>query len=130
MSPSSGANRDEGRRVATHGARDRAGLLIAMALAVLSISCAFDAAAQASPGGFSPRPEAGVEEAPSEEATASTLAGERAVAPPGAPPAVKQVIAAANRISNTPYVWGGGHARWWLLLCQATTAICGAGLPL
>jgi hypothetical protein len=26
---------------------------------------------------------------------------------------VKQVIAAANRIRNTPYLWGGGHARWW-----------------
>lgn len=33
----------------------------------------------------------------------------RAVAP-GAPAAVKQVIAAANRIDATPYVWGGGHA--------------------
>jgi hypothetical protein len=43
----------------------------------------------------------------------ATLAGERAVAPASAPTAVKQVIAAANRIRATPYVWGGGHARWW-----------------
>jgi cell wall-associated NlpC family hydrolase len=34
----------------------------------------------------------------------------RAIAPPGAPPAVKQAIAAANRIDGRPYVWGGGHA--------------------
>jgi hypothetical protein len=33
----------------------------------------------------------------------------RAIAPAGAPEAVKQVIAAANRINGRPYVWGGGH---------------------
>ncbi|MCO5315696.1 MAG: hypothetical protein M9938_06005 [Solirubrobacterales bacterium] len=32
-----------------------------------------------------------------------------AAAPKGAPQAVKDVIAAANAISSTPYVWGGGH---------------------
>ncbi|HYJ21937.1 MAG TPA: hypothetical protein VEW07_07940 [Solirubrobacterales bacterium] len=36
----------------------------------------------------------------------------RAIAPPGAPTAVKQVIAAANHIRGRPYVWGGGHADW------------------
>jgi len=36
----------------------------------------------------------------------------RAVAPPGAPAAVKDAIAAANRIDNRPYVWGGGHLSW------------------
>jgi hypothetical protein len=40
----------------------------------------------------------------------ATLADGRAIAPPGAPAAVKQVIEAANRIRTTPYVWGGGHA--------------------
>jgi hypothetical protein len=34
-----------------------------------------------------------------------------AVAPAGAPPVVKQMIAAANTIARTPYIWGGGHAR-------------------
>lgn len=33
----------------------------------------------------------------------------QAIAPPGAPEAVKQVIAAANQIDHRPYVWGGGH---------------------
>jgi hypothetical protein len=23
------------------------------------------------------------------------------------------VIAAANKIRSTPYIWGGGHGRWW-----------------
>lgn len=34
-----------------------------------------------------------------------------AVAPAGAPAVVKQMIAAANAIARTPYIWGGGHAR-------------------
>jgi hypothetical protein len=36
-----------------------------------------------------------------------------AIAPPGAPPAVKAAIAAANQIDGRPYVWGGGHLNWW-----------------
>jgi hypothetical protein len=34
-----------------------------------------------------------------------------AVAPAGAPPVIKQMIAAANAIARTPYIWGGGHGR-------------------
>ena len=26
---------------------------------------------------------------------------------------MKAAIAAANRIRTKPYVWGGGHGRWW-----------------
>jgi cell wall-associated NlpC family hydrolase len=37
----------------------------------------------------------------------------RAIAPLDAPPAVRKVIAAANKIRTTPYIWGGGHGRWW-----------------
>jgi cell wall-associated NlpC family hydrolase len=36
-----------------------------------------------------------------------------AAPPEAAPPAVKAAIAAANRIRTKPYVWGGGHGRWW-----------------
>jgi len=35
------------------------------------------------------------------------------IPPQSAPPRVKAVIAAANRIRTKPYVWGGGHGRWW-----------------
>ena len=35
------------------------------------------------------------------------------IPPASAPPRVKQVIAAANRIRTKPYIWGGGHGRWW-----------------
>ena len=36
----------------------------------------------------------------------------RAVPPPGAPPAIREAIEAANRIADRPYVWGGGHLGW------------------
>ncbi|HET7509328.1 MAG TPA: lytic murein transglycosylase, partial [Solirubrobacterales bacterium] len=36
-----------------------------------------------------------------------------ASAPRSAPPAIKAVIAAANSIAHTPYVWGGGHGSWY-----------------
>jgi peptidoglycan hydrolase-like protein with peptidoglycan-binding domain len=35
-----------------------------------------------------------------------------AVAPIDAPPKVRAVIAAGNRIAKTPYRWGGGHGGW------------------
>lgn len=36
--------------------------------------------------------------------------GRTAIAPEGAPQAVKDAIAAANRITRKPYIYGGGHA--------------------
>ncbi len=35
-----------------------------------------------------------------------------ALAPASAPPAVKEIIAAANQIAHKPYIYGGGHASW------------------
>ncbi|HWM62643.1 MAG TPA: hypothetical protein VNP96_01485 [Solirubrobacterales bacterium] len=35
------------------------------------------------------------------------------VPPESAPPRVKAVISAANKIRNKPYVYGGGHRTWW-----------------
>jgi hypothetical protein len=43
----------------------------------------------------------------------ASLVDGRALAPAGAPAAVKQVIAAANHINGRPYVWGGGHVGWF-----------------
>ncbi len=42
----------------------------------------------------------------------ATVIDGRAIAPPDAPPTVKAMIAAANRIDHRPYVWGGGHLDW------------------
>jgi len=35
------------------------------------------------------------------------------IPPKSAPTRVKAVIASANKIRTKPYIWGGGHARWW-----------------
>ncbi|HEX3830333.1 MAG TPA: peptidoglycan-binding domain-containing protein [Solirubrobacteraceae bacterium] len=43
---------------------------------------------------------------------AATLVDGLAVAPADAPTRVKQVIAAANSIAFTPYMYGGGHGGW------------------
>jgi hypothetical protein len=57
---------------------------------------------------------------PEAEETAETgppgkamLVNGRAIPPANAPAAVKQVIAAANKIRTKPYIYGGGHGRWW-----------------
>ncbi len=41
------------------------------------------------------------------------LVNGRAIPPANAPAAVKKVIAAANKIRTKPYIYGGGHGRWW-----------------
>src|ERR1700761_6417155 len=46
------------------------------------------------------------------QAGKAALIGGRAVAPANAPALVKRVIAAANHIRLTPYIWGGGHGSW------------------
>lgn len=43
---------------------------------------------------------------------ATLLPSGRAVAPASAPPAVRSMIEAANRIHRRPYRWGGGHRDW------------------
>ncbi|MEZ5076610.1 MAG: lytic murein transglycosylase [Solirubrobacterales bacterium] len=43
----------------------------------------------------------------------AVLNGNLASAPRNAPAAIKAVIAAANSITDTPYVWGGGHGAWY-----------------
>jgi cell wall-associated NlpC family hydrolase len=45
-------------------------------------------------------------------ATATYVSG-IALAPPGAPGAIKGAINAANTIVGRPYVWGGGHDSWY-----------------
>jgi hypothetical protein len=87
-----------------------AAALLGSALAVPGASAAdFPASAPEVPWG------AGCEPAPNPALRTAancgaTLVEGEAVPPPGAPPIVKRVIAAANEIDHTPYIWGGGHA--------------------
>jgi cell wall-associated NlpC family hydrolase len=97
-----------------------------IALAALFIAIALPSLAQAAnrggltayeyePAEPTPTEPTETEEAPTTtgEAGSAMLLGGRAVAPMNAPTAVRQVIAAANKIRTTPYIWGGGHGRWW-----------------
>jgi hypothetical protein len=56
----------------------------------------------------------------------------KAIAPADAPRRVQKVIAAANRIRNKPYVWGGGHGNWkdkgYDCSGAVSYALAGAGL--
>lgn len=60
--------------------------------------------------------------------------GRTALIPDGAPPAVKEAIAAANEIVRKPYIYGGGHATYKKLArgydCSSTVswALGNAGL--
>jgi cell wall-associated NlpC family hydrolase len=62
----------------------------------------------------------------------AVLSGTLAKAPQSAPAAVKAAIAAANSISTTPYVWGGGHGSWYSYGYDCSGAVSfalyGAGL--
>ncbi len=89
-----------------------------MRLGLVAAGAAMAMAAAATPAGAAPIPwGAGCTSLPpSGERTSATcgasLLDGRAIAPPGAPAAVRQVIAAANHIDGRPYVWGGGHLGW------------------
>lgn len=62
-------------------------------------------------GGLTANPEGCEPSAPA--GGKARLVDGQAIAPAGAPRAVRKVIAAANRIRTKPYRWGGGHRRWW-----------------
>lgn len=89
-------------------------LCISISLAVLALVAALmllAAPAQAeTPGGVA---STAPETAPTGPPGKAMLVNGRAIPPVNAPAAVKKVIAAANKIRNKPYVYGGGHARWW-----------------
>ena len=63
---------------------------------------------------------AGYGNQPISSAAHPTVPGSKAVirkgvayAPEFAPLAVKKAIWAGNKIRTKPYIWGGGHGRWW-----------------
>jgi hypothetical protein len=87
----------------------RRSLLALLAIAVLGGALAASAGAHTRiPWGVGCSPAGSPAERTSSSCGAELVDG-RAVPPPGAPPLVKRVIAAANEIDGRPYVWGGGH---------------------
>ena len=54
----------------------------------------------------------GTNTSPTVSGSKAKLSHGKAIAPANAPAEVQKVIAAANKIRNKPYVWGGGHGNW------------------
>jgi hypothetical protein len=117
----------------SHGVGWKTRLVLAIGVIVAVV---FPASALASGGGLTPigltpdNGEPATEATPTPGSTECTTNAETALreclpvtpaelvlgvaAPPEtAPPAVKAAIAAANQIRTRPYIWGGGHSRWW-----------------
>jgi hypothetical protein len=93
-----------------HKLRLKAGIAAAGALAALALLAAPNgASASCSTGGLTP---AVINEC-TPTAKAKLLRDGELIPPASAPPRVKAVIAAADRIRTKPYIWGGGHASWW-----------------
>ena len=101
---------------AQRAARFAAICIFLTALAVASVCATGRAWAQPYGGISAVSPEASspTPQTPAAGPTGSAaLVRGRAIAPIDAPAAVKRVIAAANKIRTKPYIWGGGHGRWW-----------------
>jgi cell wall-associated NlpC family hydrolase len=109
----------------------RFGVALALALALALPAAALAAGGGVAPTAGSDQGEPATPSTPTPESTECTPAGVGltelscaavtpatlllgvAAPPESAPPAVKAAIAAANRIHTRPYIWGGGHGRWW-----------------
>ncbi|HSK49038.1 MAG TPA: hypothetical protein VK889_00940 [Solirubrobacterales bacterium] len=87
----------------------KAGLALAGSLTVIALAAPGTASAACTTGGLT---SAKVDVCtPTQKA--KLLPNGELIPPKSAPPKVKAVIAAANKIRTKPYIYGGGHARWW-----------------
>jgi hypothetical protein len=87
----------------------RAGLALAGAFLLVALMVPGGASAKCATGGLTP---AAVDVC-TPTAKAKLLSTGELIPPKSAPPRVVEVIEAANKIRTKPYIWGGGHARWW-----------------
>jgi cell wall-associated NlpC family hydrolase len=87
----------------------KAGLAATTAVAAVALCIPAGASANCGGGGITPAEIDMCTPTPK----ARLLANGMLIPPKGAPARVKDVIAAANRIRTKPYIYGGGHAKWW-----------------
>ena len=92
-----------------HKFKFKAGMAMIVALAAIAVAAPGSASARCTTGGLTP---AEVDIC-TPTAKARLLENGMLIPPKSAPARVKMVIAAANKIRSKPYIWGGGHARWW-----------------
>jgi hypothetical protein len=93
-------------RTNTH--RFKLGIAVVAVLALLTFTPGI-ASANCGGGGLSPAET----DICTPTAKARLLDNGMLIPPKSAPTRVKAVVAAANKIRTKPYIWGGGHARWW-----------------
>ena len=86
-----------------------AALGISAALAIVAVAAPGSASAACATGGLTP---AAVDVC-TPTAKAKLLTTGELIPPKSAPPRVVSVIEAANKIRTKPYIYGGGHGRWW-----------------
>ncbi|MBA3865128.1 MAG: C40 family peptidase [Solirubrobacterales bacterium] len=84
-------------------------MALLVALGAIAVAAPGSASARCTTGGVTP---AEVDIC-TPTANARLLPNGMLIPPKSAPARVKSVIAAANKIRSKPYIWGGGHARWW-----------------
>jgi hypothetical protein len=87
----------------------KAGLGLAAVFVVVALLAPGSASARCATGGLTP---AAVDVC-TPTAKAKLLSTGELIPPKSAPPRVVSVIEAANKIRTKPYIWGGGHGRWW-----------------
>ena len=87
----------------------RIGLVAAAAIAAFALPTPSGALANCGGGGITPAAIDICTPTPK----ARLLPNGMLIPPKSAPARVKAVIAAANKIRTKPYIYGGGHARWW-----------------
>ena len=87
----------------------KAGLAAGMTLAAVALLAPAGASAQCAGGGLS----AAEVDVCTPTPKARLLSNGMLIPPKSAPARVKSVIAAANKIRTKPYIYGGGHGKWW-----------------
>jgi hypothetical protein len=87
----------------------RAGIALAAAFVAIALAAPGSASARCTTGGLTP---AEVDPC-TPTAKAKLLETGELIPPKSAPPKVVAVIEAANTIRTKPYIFGGGHARWY-----------------
>ena len=87
----------------------KASLALSAAFVVVALVAPASSSARCATGGLTP---AAVDIC-TPTAKAKLLKTGELIPPKSAPSKVVAVIEAANKIRTKPYIWGGGHGRWW-----------------
>ncbi|MGC1165384.1 MAG: hypothetical protein WA862_04685 [Solirubrobacterales bacterium] len=92
-----------------HNLKFKAALALSAAFVVVALVAPGSASAKCVTGGLT----SATVDVCTPTAKAKLLPTGELIPPKSAPPRVVAVIEAANKIRTKPYIYGGGHGRWW-----------------